>query len=152
MQKYISKWLSFCIIPLLTVEQKTLFRKLECLKLKIVEREEHIKFNTQCIQQVLFPNFTNVHVDYATTGTQRFVTTFRKERILYETRRLEEELVGIKRTSEETSAQLRNIILSNVKMQVIAILSERIIYSEKIILAMRHSKKLCNLYKSNIPI
>ena len=55
-------WLSRCIINILSIEDKQIFRKLEKDKIKLIKAEQHIKFNEQCIQHNLFPIFTNIYI------------------------------------------------------------------------------------------
>ena len=61
-KKCFTLWLSRCIINILSIEDKQIFRKLEKDKIKLIKAEQHIKFNEQCIQHNLFPIFTNINI------------------------------------------------------------------------------------------
>ena len=56
------KWLSLSILRACGPELKVLFRKLEDVNIKLIKAVEHRKFNEQCLQHDLLPNYTNIYI------------------------------------------------------------------------------------------
>ena len=61
MKKFITKWLSNCILNLITDSEKHLFRQLEKASIKTAEARAHRLFNQTCINSNLLPNYTSIY-------------------------------------------------------------------------------------------
>ena len=54
-----TNWLSITALRHIPPDQKSVFRKLEKLELKIIRLEGHLEFNQACIRNKLLPTYTN---------------------------------------------------------------------------------------------
>ena len=57
-----TNWLSITALRHITPDQKSVFRTLEKLELKIIRLEGHLEFNQACIRNKLLPTYTNIYV------------------------------------------------------------------------------------------
>ena len=57
-----TKWLSITAFHQILPDQKSVFRKLEKLELKIIRLEGHLEFNQACIINKLLPTYTIIYV------------------------------------------------------------------------------------------
>ena len=53
-----TNWLSITALRHIPPDQKSVFRKLEKLELKIIRLEGHLEFNQACIRNKLLPTYT----------------------------------------------------------------------------------------------
>ena len=57
-----TNWLSITALRHIPPDQKSVFRKLEKLELKIIRLEGHLEFNQACIRNKLLPTYTNIYI------------------------------------------------------------------------------------------
>ena len=55
-----TNWLSITALRHIPPDQKSVFRKLEKLELKIIRLEGHLEFNQACIRNKLLPTYTKI--------------------------------------------------------------------------------------------
>ena len=48
MDEYLTRWYSKCFLKFFSVEEKTLFRKIENFENKATRLRQHLRFNEQC--------------------------------------------------------------------------------------------------------
>ena len=60
MDEYLTRWYSKCFLKFFSVEEKTLFRKIENFENKATRLRQHLRFNEQCLQHDLYPIYTNI--------------------------------------------------------------------------------------------
>jgi len=62
MKFFLLTWLSRVVFNCLEKQKKIKFRKIENIKKKIIKIESHLNFNEICINENLFPIYTN-HIE-----------------------------------------------------------------------------------------
>ena len=61
-EKFVSAWMSFVILRILSEGTKLKFREVEKSALKICLRNSHLSFDETCLNDKLLPTFTNIYV------------------------------------------------------------------------------------------
>ena len=146
------KWLSLSILRACGPELKVLFRKLEDVNIKLIKAVEHRKFNEQCLQHDLLPNYTNIRLHDARARGQRFVTNFRKELINRELLSLTERISQLSDQVLEIEEKLYDLSNSELRYEAFSTLinktKEKTLFEQVKV----HEKKLINLNGGALPI
>jgi archaellum component FlaF (FlaF/FlaG flagellin family) len=149
---FITFWLSKVILRISSSEEKSIFRSLETLNKKLTNAEQHLKFIESCIQHDLLPKFTNIRLHDAEAGNQAFVQRFRKELLLRQKEKHQEDINYFKSEIISVSNNLRTVLLSNIRFNAYQLFISRTNEKLKTILEVKHSKKLCALYNGDVAI
>ena len=151
LRSFITKWLSRVILKNASENERKLFRNCEKLQMKLVNVEQHRKFNNECIQHDLLPIYTNIRLHDATAGSQRFVRNFRMELIKRQVTRQENEIKQLKVSLLESKNHLKQSCSSNLKFDAYMEFLNRLTDKQESLLQVKHNKKLCNLYDGSVP-
>ena len=147
---YFTKWYSFVILRHATNEEKKIFRKIEKTSEKLTNAEQHVKFNEQCIQHDLLPKFTNIRLHNAEMGTQAFVKKFRRNLLLQESKKQEELVKSLREQLTYEKANLKAIV-TELRYEAFILFLSRLRRANETTVQIRHHKKLCHLYESELP-
>ena len=142
-KQYFILWTSRVILRILSDSEKKLFRKWESSFMKQISNEEHRNFNELCVQNDLFPTYTNIKLHDARAGTQDFVKRFRKDLIL---RQIKEQQNNIEQLAEQVQLDeqaLQAALSSNTKHDACKLLIHRVAERHRTTLQLNYEKKLC---------
>ena len=144
--RFLSKWLSTCILKLLNNEQKHQFRKIEKTSLKLLETKAHRQFNITCQNKNLLPNYTNIKLHDNATRAQSFVSDFRMKIVQNEITKQSSEISNLSVTLQNLNKDLKDQLKSELKQGALNILLDRILKCREMTLQIKHSNKLARMY------
>ena len=151
MEVLLTKWLSRVILKCISFTLKQHYRQLERAVLKCINKEQHLKFNKQCIQHSLLPTYTNIRLHDAGAGTQPFVSKFRTELIQQQIDKQEAEIKELQHDIASMKSNLKSAVDSPLRYNALLEVLARNSSKQKIMLEIKHCKKLSHIYGHSVP-
>ena len=149
LRKFLTIWLSKCILRLMNSTTKDLFRKVERNLEKLTRTRFNLRFNETCLQHDLLPIFTNVKLYDSAAKPQEFVKSFRRKLIEHENKKHRDAIAELEVQYNSNLLKLRET-LSTLRYESTIELLHRLISKLENELTVKHTNKLCRLYDGTL--
>ena len=145
-----TNWLSITALRHIPPDQKSVFRKLEKLELKIIRLEGHLEFNQACIRNKLLPTYTNINLHDGAARQEEFVLDFRRNLIERQIDEQKQDLSITKNQLDEARIKFHESITSPIRKEALLKFIDRSKHSTEEESRVKQHRKLCQMYGGNI--
>ena len=112
--KYVTQWMSRCVLNIIPHDTKLIFRKCEKSNKKYLDLVLHREFNKICLKENLLPNYSDFKLYDAEARSEDFVLECRSKLIEREIQLQTDEINKVGTECESINRELQSK-LSNVK-------------------------------------
>ena len=150
MRHLIIKWLSRIVLKTSSREVVQKYREVEKLSLKCCNVRSHRTFNECCLNNKLLPIYTNVRLHDGAARTHSYVNEFRLKLVETEVEKQNEELIKLEDVLADKIHELSECVNSDLRIAAFLSFLNRVCEAKRLSLAVKHQRKLTNLYGSEI--